>query len=58
MTPISHPDPLRPFVWLAATAFAIGFAGSLAVGMSRLDQAQSQDFVAAPPAAVFVSTGG
>lgn len=58
MTPIPHADPFRPFVWLAAAAFILGFAGYLAVGMARLGQTQEQSFVAADPAVVMISTGG
>lgn len=58
MTPITHADPLRPFVWLAAAAFVLGFAGYLAIGMARLGHAQEQHYVAADPAPVLISTGG
>lgn len=32
MTSSSLPHPFRPFLWLAAFAFIVGFAGFLALG--------------------------
>lgn len=35
MTEVSVYQIVRPFAWIAATAFAVGFAGYVAMGQDR-----------------------
>ena len=49
MTKAGAIDVVRPFAWLAAIAFLVGFVSYLALGQPRLAPAQADD--AARPAA-------
>lgn len=40
MTELSVYQIVRPFAWIAATAFAVGFAGYVAVGLDQGGYAQ------------------
>ena len=50
MTEVSLYDVVRPFVWVAAFAFSIGFAGYIAASAS-----DGQMFAQAEPPAVIAS---
>lgn len=52
MTELSLFDVLRPYLWLAAIAFAIGFAGHLVLG------GQPEPTYAQVPAAPVVASSG
>ncbi|MGH6998300.1 MAG: hypothetical protein ACREEO_08895 [Phenylobacterium sp.] len=41
MTEVSVYQIVRPFAWIAATAFAVGFAGYLAIGHDQSGIAQA-----------------
>jgi hypothetical protein len=52
VTEVSVYQIVRPFAWIAATAFAVGFAGYVAIGH---DQA---GFAAAPAPAMAAAAAG
>ncbi|WP_293404346.1 hypothetical protein [Phenylobacterium sp.] len=54
MTEVSVYQLVRPFAWIAATAFAVGFAGYLAIGPGEPSLAHGPD---APVMASVASAG-
>lgn len=51
MTEVSVYQLVRPFAWIAAAAFAVGFAGYVAIGVGAPDLAQG------PQAPVMATVG-